>query len=175
MKKKPLTFIILIFCFLLLIIAADQQRDKNNLEIGAEIPLNQTATEVIGDVNEDGLVSLQDALLTDLMASGKLEASPLADLNGDDTVSKEDVELLLQMLGEELLFNSFDKKQETNIQESWEQYNKAYSLFIKDLQADSSKSHKTKQRMEHYLDAYYRYVYSIGNQFSQKGATQQEK
>lgn len=164
----------LISILLLLTISAKQLEKSNSKKNEAIRPLDQTSSEMKGDCNGDGKINLQDALLAELMAIGKMEASLFADLNGDSNVTREDVKLILQIIGEELLFSSFDKKEEKDIEESWEYYNAAFGSYIKELQAEAQNA-KTKESMMRYLKAYFNYIHSIRYKSNQDQKTSKEK
>ena len=159
----------------MLIIAADQQEESDSKQPATVRPLDQKSPALKGDCNTDGRITLQDAILAELMAAGKMAANSAADLNEDSKILREDIELLLQIIGEELLLSSFDKKGEEDMEESWQRYNEAFRSYIKELQVDSSNANKKKESMRHYIEAYYRYIHSIGYKSLQNKAIKQKR
>jgi len=118
---------ILAFLLGLLIIMADQKEKNHSIESAAPNVLYQPSSTIKGDCNCDG------------------------------KISREEVELLLQVIGEELPFSSFNKKETPDIKGSWKQYNNAFSSYIKELQTASLDVSKKKENMWHYLEIYYIY------------------
>ena len=177
MKAKTLILILplILGLLFLLIIAADQQKESDSKQPAAVSPLDQKSPALKGDCNADGRITLQDAIRVELMAAGKMAANSAADLNQDSKISREDVELLLQIIGEELLLSSFDKKDAEDIEESWQRYNDAFRSYIKELQVDSSNANKKKESMKHYIEAYYRYIHSIGYKPMQNKGIKQKR
>ena len=87
-------------------VVTDQAGNREEKEPAREVSLVVNA--ILGDVNDDGLVTAQDASLVLQAVAGKIELSPsqisIADVNGDTSITAQDASLILQKVAGKIDF-----------------------------------------------------------------------
>ena len=82
------------------VIFSDSNANPINLTIGDCIDID-FSNSLLGDLNVDGNVNVQDIVILVNMVLGISEQSPNADLNNDDLINVLDVVILIGMILEE--------------------------------------------------------------------------